>query len=59
MEPFFSTKENKGTGMGLYSARETMRKHGGELSYIPNKKHTTFLIELPKTYLQEWDMVLH
>jgi signal transduction histidine kinase len=59
MEPFYSTKENRGTGMGLYSARETMRKHGGDLTYIPNKKHTTFLIELPKTYLQEWDMVLH
>ncbi len=60
MEPFFSTKDkDKGTGMGLYFAKESLRKHGGDLRYVPNKKHTTFLIEFPKVRLQEWDMVLH
>lgn len=60
MEPFFSTKDkDKGTGMGLYFAKESLRKHGGDLRYVPNRKHTTFLIEFPKVHLQEWDMVLH
>jgi signal transduction histidine kinase len=60
MEPFFSTKDkDKGTGMGLYFAKESLRKHGGDLRYVPNRKHTTFLIEFPKVRLQEWDMVLH
>lgn len=60
MEPFFTTKEkNNASGMGLYLAREIMRKHGGELYYVPNRKHTTFVLELPKVHPQEWDMVLH
>jgi signal transduction histidine kinase len=32
-EPFFSTKGSEGTGLGLAIVRETMRKHGGEVSF--------------------------
>jgi signal transduction histidine kinase len=30
-EPFVSTKENKGTGLGLWISREIIRRHGGSL----------------------------
>jgi signal transduction histidine kinase len=31
-EPFVSTKENHGTGLGLWISRDIVRRHGGVLS---------------------------
>ncbi len=51
MEPFFTTKNvGKGTGLGLALAKGILEKHGGELAYVDNSPHTTFLIQLPKVY---------
>lgn len=48
MQPFFTTKGvGKGTGLGLSISRTIINDHGGELSYIPNKGNTCFLIRLP------------
>jgi signal transduction histidine kinase len=47
-EPFFSTKHhNVGTGVGLASAKEMMRKQGGDLFYKEDHPNTCFVIELP------------
>ncbi|WP_408097138.1 sensor histidine kinase [Peredibacter sp. HCB2-198] len=47
MEPFYSTKGNKGTGLGLTLINAILHKHGGNITYVLNAPHTTFLIELP------------
>lgn len=42
------TRETKGTGLGLYIVRQTIRKHGGSIKITENKPQgTTFIIELP------------
>jgi len=54
MEPFFTTKNlGKGTGLGLSLARGIAEKHGGNLCYLKNKAHTTFMLELPKNMDKE------
>ena len=47
MEPFFSTKGNKGTGLGLTLISAILHKHAGNISYVSHASNTTFLIELP------------
>lgn len=44
--PFFSTKE-KGSGVGLSLSKNILLAHRGNLTYIPNKKGSSFCIELP------------
>mgnify|MGYP003633069736 FL=1 len=44
--PFFSTKE-KGSGIGLSLSKNILLAHRGNLTYIPNKKGSSFCIELP------------
>jgi len=37
-----------GTGIGLYTAREIVRRHGGEIELISEKdKGSTFMVRLP------------
>ncbi len=51
-EPFFSTKGNKGTGLGLWISREIIGRHGGSLkvrsSQSPHRSGTVFTIFLPR-----------
>jgi signal transduction histidine kinase len=51
-EPFFSTKGNKGTGLGLWISREIIGRHGGSLkvrsSQSPHSSGTVFTVFLPR-----------
>jgi PAS domain S-box-containing protein len=47
-EPFFSTKDNGGTGLGLASVYGIVQRHGGEISiHSQLGKGSTFTIRLP------------
>ncbi|HEY2391800.1 MAG TPA: ATP-binding protein [Candidatus Angelobacter sp.] len=56
MEPFFTTKELKGTGLGLWLAKSIVTKHEGTLSFrstcTPNQSGTCFRIFLPEELSQ-------
>lgn len=51
-EPFFSTKSNVGTGLGLWIISEAIKKHDGSIrlktSTIPGHSWTAFSIFLPE-----------
>lgn len=50
-EPFVTTKEFKGSGLGLWVSRSIVQKHRGTIrtrsSFNPRWKGTTFLVSLP------------
>lgn len=49
MKPFFTTKKfNKGTGLGLNLSKTLVKRNDGDLSYLPEKKNTTFEIRQKK-----------
>lgn len=52
MNPFFTTKVGKGTGLGLGISTEKIKKHGGLLSYDEKSPNTRFVIVLPEYYLE-------
>ena len=45
-EPFYTTKKN-GTGLGVSLSIEIINAHNGNIEYIPLKKGTRVVIELP------------
>lgn len=47
MLPFYTTKKEKGNGLGLSISNEIMREHNGELYVDTKNKYTTFLISFP------------
>jgi C4-dicarboxylate-specific signal transduction histidine kinase len=47
LEPFYTTKKNKGSGLGLSLVKGIAEKHGGDLKYVEGE-HTTFMLELPQ-----------
>jgi signal transduction histidine kinase len=49
-DPFFSTKELKGSGLGLWVSRALVTNHGGEIRFRSGNTHhrgTTFEVFLP------------
>ena len=46
-EPFFSTKNEKGTGIGLSLSREIMREYNGTLSVSLEDGHPCFTMQFP------------
>ena len=54
-EPFFSTKDGTGTGLGLWVTQNILQKHGGTItvsSHIAGPDQgTTFELTLPRTYI--------
>jgi len=46
-EPFFSTKGEKGNGLGLWISSEIARVHGGSLTALPGAKGALFRLSLP------------
>jgi len=51
MEPFFSTKAGKSTGLGLPLVKSIAEKFGGDLIYLNDEGNTTFRLELPRAPL--------
>jgi signal transduction histidine kinase len=52
-EPFFSTKGERGLGLGLDISRKIVRTHGGELTFSSDPgSGTTFSISLPAARLE-------
>ncbi|HEY2913086.1 MAG TPA: ATP-binding protein, partial [Candidatus Angelobacter sp.] len=51
-EPFYTTKQDVGTGLGLWVSREIVQKHGGNItlrsSIVPGHSGTVFSIFLPE-----------
>jgi two-component system NtrC family sensor kinase len=45
--PFFTTKGDRGTGLGLYVTRRIIEEHGGTIAVQSCSKGTTFTISLP------------
>jgi two-component system sensor histidine kinase HupT/HoxJ len=46
-EPFFSTKGDKGNGLGLWISSEIARVHGGQLLALPGQRGALFRLSLP------------
>jgi signal transduction histidine kinase len=46
-EAFFTTKGERGTGLGLYITRQVINDHGGTISVHTGDRGTTFVISLP------------
>lgn len=47
---FFSSKGNKGTGLGLFIANKVIRQHRGEIKVKSTReKGTKFLVKIPRT----------
>ncbi|MHC4598384.1 MAG: ATP-binding protein [Planctomycetota bacterium] len=46
-DPFFSTKEGKGTGLGLFTTRNLLAPYGAEIQALPREEGTLFRVQIP------------
>jgi len=46
-EPFFTTKKDVGTGLGLWVSKQIIEKHGGSIRFRSNRNGTLFMAFLP------------
>jgi two-component system NtrC family sensor kinase len=46
-DPFYTTKGERGTGLGLYITKQVIDEHGGAIDVQTGGRGTTFLISLP------------
>jgi PAS domain S-box-containing protein len=52
-EPFFTTKKDVGTGLGLWVSRQIMEKHAGSIRFRSNAKGTVFVLFLPSVRAEQ------
>jgi C4-dicarboxylate-specific signal transduction histidine kinase len=57
-EPFFTTKD-KGTGLGLTTAREAAASIGGELTLLPSRRGAHFRLTLRRARDSETMPTVH
>lgn len=56
MQAFYTTKAvGRGTGLGLSISQSIIEQHHGELKYLPDQPHTTFMMTIPKAEKLEGD----
>jgi signal transduction histidine kinase len=46
-KPFFTTKGDQGTGLGLYITRKIVEEQRGDIAVQTNSSGTTFVVSLP------------
>lgn len=46
-EPFFTTKKDVGTGLGLWVSKQIIEKHGGSIRFRSSQRGTLFIVFLP------------
>ena len=47
-EPDFSTKANKGTGLGLFVVKQVCEQYGGKISFLSKPGATSFTLTFPR-----------
>lgn len=52
-ELFFTTKQKKGTGIGLTISSQILNVHGGKLTYNQHSTNTQFVITLPRVEMNQ------
>jgi PAS domain S-box-containing protein len=52
-EPFFTTKKDVGTGLGLWVSRQIIEKHAGSIRFRSSAKGTVFVLFLPSSRVEQ------
>ena len=56
-EPFFTTKKDVGTGLGLWVSKQIIEKHGGSIRFRSNGNGTLFVVFLPSMAAAQFSRV--